>query len=90
MVEIRGWKRSFKQRETFGWAQNCFANDLVGFPSCKKSKAIYEGMTTTECQGVLGEHMQKDRFTNGRINDACKDICSRMNDHVKMCFWTDG
>ena len=36
------------------WAQYCFSNDLVGFPSCKKSKAIYEGETNRECQGVPG------------------------------------
>ena len=34
--------------------------------------------------------MQKDRFTNGRMNDACKEMCSWMDDHAKMCSRTDG
>ena len=54
MVMIRRVQSSFRQRENLGWAHHCFVNDLVGFPSCKKSKAIYEGMTTRECQGVQG------------------------------------
>ena len=32
--------------------EHCFANELVEFPSYKKSKDIYEGVTTRECQGV--------------------------------------
>ena len=58
MVVIRCGKRNCKERETLGWAQNCFSNDLVGFPSCKKCKSIYEGMTTRECQGVPGNSMK--------------------------------
>lgn len=52
MVVIRHVQISFRQRDNLGWAQHCFVNDLVGFPSGKKSKAIYEGLTTKECQGV--------------------------------------
>ena len=54
MVVIRCEKSNFRERETLGWAQHFFSNHLVGFPSCKKSKAIYEGMTARECQGVRG------------------------------------
>lgn len=44
MVVIRCAQSSFRQREKLVWAQNYFVNVLVGFPSRKKSKAIYEGM----------------------------------------------
>ena len=54
MVVRRFVQGSFKQRENLGWAHHFFVNDLVGFPSRKKSKAIYEGMTARECQGVPG------------------------------------
>ena len=54
MVVIRCGQSNFRERETLGWVQHCFSNDLVGFPSCKKSKAIYEGMPTRECEGVIG------------------------------------
>ena len=43
---------SYKGRLWVG-RNTVFANDLVGFPSRKKSKAIYHGMKTRECQGVL-------------------------------------
>ena len=49
-----------------------------------------------------GEYMQKDVFVNRRTNNACKDMCSRidgktmhartcerMDDHSKMCSLTD-
>ena len=36
MVVIRSGQRKFKEREALGWAQYCFANELVGFPSHKK------------------------------------------------------
>lgn len=51
---IRCGKINFRERETLGWAQHCFSNDCVVFPSCKKSEAIYEGMTASVCQGVPG------------------------------------
>jgi len=54
MVVIRHGKSNFKERDTLGWEQFCFANELDRFPSRKKSKAIYDGMTTRGCQGVLG------------------------------------
>ena len=55
MVVIKHGKSHFRKRENLGWAHHCFVNDLVGFPSCKKSNAIYEGMIARECQGVLGK-----------------------------------
>lgn len=48
MVAIRNGKINIRERETLGWAQYCCANELVGLSSRKKSKAIYEGMTTRE------------------------------------------
>jgi len=51
---IRCVQSSLRQRENLGWEQHCFVNDLVEFPSRKKIKAIYEGMTARECQGVPG------------------------------------
>lgn len=54
MVVIKCVQSSFKQRKNLGWAQHCFVNDLVGFPSRKKGKAIYEGMIARECQCVPG------------------------------------
>ena len=54
MIVIMCVQSSFRQRENLDWAQHVFVNDLVGFPSRKKGKAIYEGMTTRECQGVQG------------------------------------
>ena len=54
MVVIRCGKSNFKERENLGWVQHFFVNDLVGFPSCKKIKAIYEAMETRQFQGVLG------------------------------------
>jgi len=41
MIVIRHGQRNFIERETLGWAQHCFSNDLVGFPSYKKIKVIY-------------------------------------------------
>jgi len=54
MVVIRRGQSNFRERETLRWAQYCFSNELVGFPSHKKSKAIYKDMTAKEWQGVLG------------------------------------
>ena len=54
MVAIRCGKINFRERENLGWAQHFSVNDLVGFPSCKNSKAIYESMTTRQSQGVPG------------------------------------
>ena len=54
MVVIRPGQSNFRDRGTLGWAQYCSANELARFPSHKKSKSIYEGMTTRECEGVLG------------------------------------
>ena len=36
MVVIRCGQSNFRERETLGWAQYCFANELVIFPSRKK------------------------------------------------------
>ena len=36
MVVIRHGQSNFKESETLGWAQYCFPNELVGFPSHKK------------------------------------------------------
>ena len=33
--------------------------------------------------------MQKDVFANERMNDACEEMCSRMDDHAKMCSQMD-
>lgn len=44
MVVIRRGQSNFKERETLGWAQYCFANELFRFPSRKKSKVICEGV----------------------------------------------
>jgi len=52
MFMIMRVQSSFRQRDNLGWAQHCFVNDLVGFPGRKKSKPIYEGITTRECQVV--------------------------------------
>ena len=49
MVLLRHGKSSFGERETLGWAQHYFSNDLARFPSHKKSKVIYEGMKSREC-----------------------------------------
>ena len=48
MVVIRCGQINFKERETLGWAQYCFSNELVGFPSRKKSKVIYEGVSVSQ------------------------------------------
>ena len=52
MVVRRCVQSSFGQRENLGCVQHFFVNDLVGFPSCKKIKAIYEGIKSREYQGV--------------------------------------
>ena len=52
MVTIRGWIKQFQTKGDFGLCETFFFNDLVGFPSRKKSKAIYEGMTIRKYQGV--------------------------------------
>jgi len=54
MVVIRHGQSNFRERETLGWEKYCLANELVWLPSHTKSKAIYEGMTTRECQGIIG------------------------------------
>ena len=48
MVVIRGGQRNFIERETLGWAQYCFANELVEFPSHRKSKVICEGVIVNQ------------------------------------------
>ena len=48
MVVIRRGQRNFKERETLGWAQYYFSNELVGFPSHKKSKVICEGVSVNQ------------------------------------------
>jgi len=48
MVMIRHRQINFRERETLGWAQYCFANELVGFPSRKKSKLICEGVSVSQ------------------------------------------
>lgn len=35
------------------------------------------------------EKRQKDRFANGWTYNACKEMCSRTDDHAKICSWTD-
>ena len=80
MVVIRCGKSNFKERDTLGWAQRCFSNDLVGFPSCKKSKAIYGGMIARECQGVPGNvRFQSKASCEGMRSKACLRmlICDR-------------
>ena len=80
MVVIMCGQSNFKERETLGWAQHCFSNDLVGFPSCKKIKAIYESMTTRECQGVLGNvRFPSKASCEGMSAKACLGmlICDR-------------
>ena len=48
MVVIRHGQSNFKERETLVWAQYCFANELVGFPSHKKSKVICEDASVSQ------------------------------------------
>jgi len=48
MVVIRRGKIHFRERETSGWAQYCFANELVGFPSRQKSKVICESVSVSQ------------------------------------------
>ena len=45
---IRGWTKKFQTKGDFGLGKTLFFNDLVGFPSHKKSKAIYKAMITRE------------------------------------------
>ena len=33
--------------------------------------------------------MQKDMFANRQTNDACKEMCLRIDDHENMCSRTD-
>jgi len=47
-------EKSVSDKGRLGLSTTLFFKDLVGFPSHKKSKAIYEGMKTRECQGVYG------------------------------------
>ena len=55
-----------------GWAQHCFSNDLVGFPSCKISKAIYGGMIAREFQGVPGNvRLPSKAICEGMSAKAC-------------------
>lgn len=54
MVVIRHVQSRFRQRENLCWEKHIFVNDLVGFPSQKKSKVVYEGLKARECQGVPG------------------------------------
>ena len=54
VTTIRGLSNKFQTKGDFGLGTTEFSNALVGFPSCKKSKVIYEGMTTRDYQGVLG------------------------------------
>ena len=78
MVVIRCGKSNLKERETLGWAQHYFSNDLVGLPSCKKSKAIYESMTTRECQGVP----RNVRFPS---KDSCEGMSAKACLGMLMC-----
>ena len=48
MVVIRCGKRNYRERETLGWAQYCFANELVGFPSRKRSKVVYDSVSVSQ------------------------------------------
>ena len=75
MVVIRRGQRNFRERETLGWAKYCYANELVGFLSHKKSKVIHEGMKTRECQHVQG--------ISGSANTFYK--VPRNVRHVKTC-----
>lgn len=33
--------------------------------------------------------MEKDMFANGQTNNACEEMCSRMDDHAKMFLQMD-
>ena len=48
MVVIRRGQSNFRERETLGWAQHGFANELVGFPSRKKNKVVYESVSFSQ------------------------------------------
>ena len=48
----KGIEKSISKKVVLWETQHYFFNDLVGLPRRKKSKAIYEGMTTREFQGV--------------------------------------
>ena len=58
-------------------AQPCFSNALVGFPSQKKGKVIYESMKTTKCQGVLGNVKKSlHMLDSSKACYACQDMPS--------------
>ena len=48
MVVIRHGQTNFRGRETLGWVEYCFANELVGFPSRRKSKVICRGVSVSQ------------------------------------------
>lgn len=48
MVVIWCGQSNFRERETLGLPQYYFANELVGFASCKKNKVICEGVSVSQ------------------------------------------